>query len=295
MKNLASGTAEGTAYLRYYESMRPPAQRICDDDLAYHFMAWWVKAMALLCKPFPTSFMDWAFEKKGSGISGYMAVRTRMFDEFVLHRIDDGAQQYVILGAGLDSRAYRFKNRLSGIKIFEVDHPRSQAVKKQRVAEYLGRLPDQVTYVPVDFNTDSLFTGLKQAGYQPSLPTIFTLEGVVMYLDESSVRETLNLIRNESGAGSSVIFDYVYAAALDGRLNNRVIRHMNSLKYIFNEPVLFGIEQGEAEKFLLAIGFDRAEDFSPRRLYEVYLKPIVPLRTISDTYAIAIAYKDQGF
>ena len=293
MKNLASGTAEGTAYLRYYESMRPTASRICNDHLAYHFVAWWVKAMAWLCKPFPTSLMDWAFEKKGTGISGFMAVRTRMFDEYVLQGIAAGAQQYVILGAGLDSRAYRFRNELSAIKTFEVDHPRSQAVKKQRVAEYFGRLPDEVAYVPIDFNTDDLMTGLKQAGYKSSVPTVFTLEGVVMYLDEASARNTMKLIHNESGAGSSVIFDYVYAAALDGRLNNRVIRHMNSLKYIFNEPVLFGIEQGEAEKFMCSIGFDRAEDFPPRRLYELYLKPIAPQRSISDTYAIAIAYKDQ--
>lgn len=290
MKNRASGTAEGIAYMRYYESLRPPAQRICNDYLAYHFMAWWVKTAALICRPFPSTFMDWAFEKKGRGISGFLAVRTRLFDDHVLTRVGEGVRQYVILGAGLDSRAYRFADQLAGVKTFEVDHPFSQAVKKERVARYFGKLPSLADYVPVDFTRDDLLTCLKNAGYDSSLPTVFTLEGVIMYLDEASVQKTLTFIREYSGSGSSVMFDYVYAAALDGRLQSRVISHMNSLQYIFNEPILFGIEQGEAESYLRTLGFIRAEDFSPRRLYELYLKPLVPERTISDVYAIAAGY-----
>lgn len=290
MKNHTSGTAEGTAYMRYFESQRPSGQRICNDYLAYHFMAWWVKLAALICRPFPLAFMDWAFEKKGKGVSGFLAVRTRLFDDYVLKRTREGIRQYVILGAGLDSRAYRFADQLSGIRIFEVDHPLSQAVKKQRTAKF-GRLSGQVHYVPVDFTKDDMLTCLINAGYDPNLPTVFTLEGVVMYLDEGSVRKTLSVIQEHSGAGSSVMFDYVYAAALDGRLKSRVISHMNSLQYIFNEPVLFGIEQGEVESFLRSIGFDRTEDYSPRRLYELYLKPLVPERAISDVYAVAAGYK----
>jgi hypothetical protein len=66
---------------------------------------------------------------------------------------------------------------------------------------------------------------------------------------------------------------------------------MNSLKFLFNEPILSGIEQGAAEEFLLDQGFTRAEDFSPTRLYDQYLKPVVPERTISEVYAIAAGYK----
>ncbi|HWQ89095.1 MAG TPA: class I SAM-dependent methyltransferase [Desulfitobacteriaceae bacterium] len=290
MKNRASGTAEGTNYMRYYESLRPPEKRICNDYLAYHFMAWWVKAAALICRPFPPVFMDWAFEKKGSGVSGFLAVRTRLFDDYVLKRVGEGVRQYVILGAGLDSRAYRFADQLAGVKTFEIDHPFSQTVKKERVTRYFGKLPAHVDYVPLDFTHDDMLTCLKNAGYDPGLPTVFTLEGVVMYLDEGSVRKTLTFIREYCGSGSSVMFDYVYAAALNGRLKSRIISHMNSLQYIFNEPILFGIEQGEAESFLRTLGFIRAEDFSPRRLYELYLKPLVPERTISDVYAIAAGY-----
>jgi methyltransferase (TIGR00027 family) len=291
MKNRASGTAEGIAYMRYYEAQRPPDQRICNDYLAYPFMAWWVKLAALICLPFPRSFMDWAFEKKGMGISGFVAVRTRLFDDYVLQRDREGARQYVILGAGLDSRAYRFAKQLAEVKIFEVDHPFSQKVKKERVAKHFGKLPSHVSYVPVDFTRDDLLTCLKNAGYDPSLPTVFSLEGVVGYLDAASVRKTLTFIREYSGPGSSVMFDYVYAAALDGRLKSRVISHMNSLNFLFHEPIIFGIEQGEAVGFLRSLGFDRAEDFSPRRLYELYLQHVAPERPVSDVYAIAVGYK----
>jgi O-methyltransferase involved in polyketide biosynthesis len=89
-----------------------------------------------------------------------------------------------------------------------------------------------------------------------------------------------------------VIFDYVYLAALDGRIKNRVITHMNSLKWIFHEPMLFGIEKGEAESYLRASGFKRAEDYPPRRLQELFLRPAAPERAISDVYAIAVGYKN---
>ncbi len=287
-----SGTAEGIAYMRYYESLRPPAQRICNDYLAYHFMAWWVKLAALLSRPLPATFMDWAFEKKGMGISGFIAVRTRMFDDYVLKGAAAGARQYVVMGAGLDSRAYRFADELAGVKIFEVDHPSSQAAKKQRVSKHFGKLPSHVHYVPVDFTRDDLRKCLSNAGYNPALPAIFTMEGVLQYLDEHSAVSTLTTIRENSGAGSSVIFDYVYLAALDGRIKNRVITHMKTLKWIFHEPMLFGIEKGEAGSFLRTCGFDRAEDYPDRRLHELYFRAAVPERRISDVYAIAVGFKD---
>jgi len=292
VKNMASGTAEGVAYMRYYESLRPAGQRICDDYLAYHLMAWWAKAAAWLTRPFPRGFMDWAFEKKGRGTSGFMAVRTRLFDDFVVEGIAAGARQYVILGAGLDSRAYRFERQLQGIPVIEVDHPLSQNVKKERVKKYFGRLPQHVRYVGIDFSREGLLEGLARGGYDPRLPTVFTIEGVTMYLPEAAVRETLSLLSHHCGAGSRLMLDYVYQAALDGRIKSRIISHMNSLKFIFNEPILFGIDYHQAEPFLLSLGFDRAEDFPPDKLHRLYLQPVTPQRPISDVYALVAGYKD---
>ena len=147
-------------------------------------------------------------------------------------------------------------------------------------------------YVPVDFTRERLCDCLTRAGYDADLPTVFTMERVTMYLPEAAVRETLSLISANSGPGSSLMMDYVYQAALDGRIKSRVISHMNSLQFIFNEPILFGIEYGQAEPFLLSLGYDRAQDYPPERLHDLYLRPITPQRPISDVYAIAAGYKD---
>lgn len=291
MKRRASGTAEGVAYMRYYESQRPENKRICNDYMAYSLSAWWVKLAAIICKSIPNKIMDKAFEKKGKGISGYLAVRTRLFDDYVLDSIKNDVEQYVILGAGLDSRAYRFVECLKNVRVFEIDHPSSQAIKKQSVEKLLGKMPVHVKYIPVDFTRDDLLTSLLDAGYNQSLKTVFTFEGVTMYLDEKSVRETFAFILANSGQGSSVMFDYVYAETLDGRKNSRIVSHMNSLKHIFNEPILFGIETGKVEDFIKSIGFEKAKDYPPHVLYDMYIKSCDPNRPISDVYAIAVAYK----
>ena len=148
-----------------------------------------------------------------------------------------------------------------------------------------------MNYIPVDFTKDDLSTCLLNAGYDPAFKTVFTFEGVSMYLDEKSVRETLSFVLSNSGQGSSVMFDYIFKEVLDGRMNSRVVTHMNNLKHVFNEPVLFGIESGMAESFISSIGFCSAKDFTPQMLHEMYIKPVVPERAISDFYAIASAYK----
>lgn len=130
MRYLPSGTAEGLAYLRYRETLRPPEEMICNDYLAYHFASWWTRMAAIMIQPLPNSLVEWSLELQGRGVVGFIAARTRMFDDYVEQQIADGIQQFVILGAGLDSRAYRFAKQLRGKKTFEVDHPITQIEKK---------------------------------------------------------------------------------------------------------------------------------------------------------------------
>lgn len=286
MRYLPSGTAEGLAYLRYRETLRPPEEMICNDYLAYHFASWWTRMAAVFLQPLPNNMIEWALEQQGHGVVGFIAARTRMFDDFVEQQLDDGIQQFVILGAGLDSRAYRYAARLQGIPTFEVDHPLTQAEKKSRVATVFDRLPDHIHYVPVDLMRDDLLQGLLKAGYDPSLRTLFTMEGVAMYLDESTVRRILTFAHSHSGPGSSLIFDYVYLAAIDGRILGQAIKHMNFLQYWFDEPVLSGVEAGEAEKYVASCGFSQVEEFTPQRLYDIYFKTVVPHRPMSDLFAV---------
>src|SRR5678816_4861019 len=99
------------------------------------------------------------------GIVRAMMVRTRFIDESLERAIAGGATQVAILGAGFDSHAYRFRELLAGVRAFEVDRPVTQTLKRQRVNEVLGGPPDNLTYVPIDFQHEDLREVLARHGY----------------------------------------------------------------------------------------------------------------------------------
>jgi methyltransferase (TIGR00027 family) len=119
---------------------------------------------------------------------------------------DAAAPQVVILGAGLDGRAWRMPE-LSTSLVFEVDHPDSQRQKFQRVSS-LSQEAREVRFVPVDFRRDDLAHSLEAAGHNPLLPTAWIWEGVVMYLDRTEIETTLSIIEKRSAPGSRLIVAY---------------------------------------------------------------------------------------
>jgi methyltransferase (TIGR00027 family) len=119
---------------------------------------------------------------------------------------DAAAPQVVILGAGLDGRAWRMRELATSL-VFEVDHPDSQRQKIERVAS-LTREAREVRFVPVDFRRDDLAHALEAAGHDPLLPTAWLWEGVVMYLDRNDIEATLRVIENRSATGSRLIVAY---------------------------------------------------------------------------------------
>jgi methyltransferase (TIGR00027 family) len=139
----------------------------------------------------------------------HVFARARFFDDALADALRDGVRQVVILGAGLDSRGYRFAAQAGGVRFFEVDSPSLQASKQQRVREVLGRLPDHVRYVPVDLATDDLLTQLRAHGYAEDAVTHFVWEGVAAYLPEAAVRATLRLARHHAAPGSTLAVNYL--------------------------------------------------------------------------------------
>jgi methyltransferase (TIGR00027 family) len=116
------------------------------------------------------------------------------------------APQVVILGAGLDGRAWRMRELVTSL-VFEVDHPDSQHQKLQRVAS-LTRVAREVRFVPVDFRLDDLARALEAAGHNPHLPTTWLWEGVVMYLERVEIETTLRIVEHRSAPGSRLIVAY---------------------------------------------------------------------------------------
>lgn len=150
--------------------------------------------------------------------AGYFLVnaRTHHIDRWVERAAAEAALQVVILGAGFDSRAYRFTGRYPKLRFFEVDLPAMVKAKQQVVENVLGSLPVATHYVPIDFDTQSLAAALTTAGYRASDKTLFILEGVTMYVNAAATDATLAFIAQHAASGSTVVFDYVYRQVIEG-------------------------------------------------------------------------------
>jgi methyltransferase (TIGR00027 family) len=137
----------------------------------------------------------------------FIAIRSRIAEDALAAAIKHGVRQLVVLGAGLDTYAYRGPHA-QDLRIFEVDHPATQAWKRQRLAEAGIPLPASLTFVAIDFERATLAGGLAAAGFDPELQTFFTWLGVVPYLTDDAIFSTLGFIAGLPG-GAHVVFDYV--------------------------------------------------------------------------------------
>jgi methyltransferase (TIGR00027 family) len=182
-----------------------------------------------------------------------MIVRTCFIDEQLEKAVHAGATQVVILGAGFDSRAHRFRQLLRNVKVFEVDYGPTQEYKKRRVHEVLGTAPPNLAYVPIDFTKEKLGAVMHKRGYRPDRKSFFIWEGVTMYIPEAAVRETLQFIAaNSSLPGSSVVFDYYMKSFVEKDCGP-------SLRASWGEPVIFGLPDGAELEFIKSTGLDLAE------------------------------------
>jgi methyltransferase (TIGR00027 family) len=178
-----------------------------------------------------------------------MALRTLAIDHAVRDAITRGARQLVILGAGYDGRAWRM-NELAGVKVFEVDHPATQGAKRARVPE-LPPAIGAVSFVPTDFEKESITEVLPRAGHDPAVPTCWIWEGVVMYLTRDAMRATLADIASLSAPRSTLIINY------HAEHRNVVARLMFRL---IGEPMISAHSREEMDSELRAVGFEVRED-----------------------------------
>jgi methyltransferase (TIGR00027 family) len=280
VKTQASVTAQGIAFLRVLESSKPAGERICYDPLARRLIS---PAFYLLGRLFISNA-----ERKGPGVIGFLVARCRYIDDYLQACLEIGLDQLVILGAGLDSRAYRFEQLKRHVRVFEVDHPATQQVKLGKLGKIFGRLPEHVTYVPIDFNAETL-QKLFDFGYSPQVKTLFIWEGVVHYLTPEAVDQTLEFVLENSGPGSSIVFDYVYTSALTAAHKRREIVRMQRTKRYTGEGLVFGIEEEQAEEFLRVRGYTQIRNVTSEDLKWMYFTGVNRTRVIAPIYAIVHA------
>jgi methyltransferase (TIGR00027 family) len=184
-----------------------------------------------------------------------MFIRTKYIDAALDQAVREGTRQVIILGAGFDSRGYRFRNRFGRVRFLEVDYGPTQEYKRERVKETLGALPKQVHYIPMDFTKDDLLSQLRAGGYTENEKSLFIWEGVTMYIPEASIRDTLHFLRDHSAADSTIVFDYTLSS--DPRINNP-----NSRFARWGDPWIFGFPGDSSVEYVRREGLMVVSDLA---------------------------------
>jgi methyltransferase (TIGR00027 family) len=282
-----SKMAELIALHRVAESLLPEGRRICYDPYAVHFVD--PKVLEFARKnPEKANEMREHYERLFPGLGNSIRARVRYFDDFVKAAIAEGLEQLVILGAGYDTRAYRIDG-LCKIKVFEVDHPATQAMKQEKIKTIFGRLAEHVVYVAVDFERDNLGEKLLEKGYNESQKTLFVMEGLIMYIPAGAVDETLSFIAGNSGKGSRIIFDYYLQSLVDGTSNLETAANIRKYVAEQGEPLLFGIKEDEVGAFLAERGFSQISNITSRDYKKAYFQGANKDRTVSSLLYFAHA------
>jgi len=196
----ASRTAVGVAALRAAHQLFDAAPKILDDPVAARLLD--ADILERLCDAQAMSRHATA-----RSLQAHVVMRSRFAEDCLAESVTHGVRQYVILGAGLDTFAWRQPAWAAGLRIFEVDQPASQQDKQQRLTRAGLAAPSNFTFVPVDFETESLDARLREAGIDVHQPTFFSWLGVTPYLNETAVDEVLRVIaRGPAGTGVVLTF-----------------------------------------------------------------------------------------
>jgi methyltransferase (TIGR00027 family) len=267
LERQASGTAMATAFMRALAAYDPRKEIRGNDYLAEIFLEKEQK------KPLKDlAIRAWVMQNKiAPGAYEFMIARTAFFDRIVEQALKENIEQVVLLGAGYDSRPYRFGKFIQDTKIFELDAKPTQQRKKECLQQAEISISEQISFVPINFETDNLRNTLTEAGFSQEKKTLFIWEGVTYYLSAEVVDNMLAFVSSNFPSGSSIAFDY---ASLSGEALNEdgakeLRKHMQA-RYS-NEPIKFGIQAGKIGAFLAERGFEVIEHLTAADMNEKYL------------------------
>jgi methyltransferase (TIGR00027 family) len=285
------GTAQGVAKQRLIESLAKPDKRVIYDAYAKHFVLG-----ASILKLIGHKFSVWLGDKIVPGMHEHLISRTRFIDDLIEKSTSIDIEQYVILGAGYDSRAHRLKLP-SKLKIFEVDQHEVQERKR-------SRLPDNTTnkanviYISIDFNHQSLKEQLLNAGFDQNKSTIYTLEGVSQYITREALNSTLKVLDAlNQNSYSKIFISYVNKLLKDDPKACFGVGYSNpekAVKFITNgaakvgEPWISFYSAKEIESLLSQNNFTLIENKTLADLNSKYFTPVG--RTIPENYIFKLEH-----
>lgn len=203
----------------------------------------------------------------GPYLRAFFVMRSRFAEDELASAVSGGVRQYVILGAGFDTFAYR--NPFPDLRVLEVDHPATQATKKQRLAASGIEIPPLVTFVPIDFAITPLDVALREAGFDSSAPAFFSWLGVVPYLDRPAIEATFRFIASMPER-TTIVFDYAVPPETLSWRSRFIFNQMAKRVAALGEPWKTFFEPRALVDDLRRAGFTSAEDFGGEVLNRRY-------------------------
>jgi methyltransferase (TIGR00027 family) len=269
-RNPAAQTAFGPMVQAAIEQYEPPERRLVFDDLALPILPAGQRALVRAMRwPLLRRLTISAGELAVPGSWALIACRKRYIDD----KIDEALgniDAVVVLGAGMDTRAYRLAHR-SNIPIFEVDLPVNIERKKAAVRRAIGGVPASIHLVPLDFERDDLISTLTGHDYRADARTLFIWEGVTQYLTADAVRATLGALQ-AAPTGSRLVFTYVRKDFIDGvNMYGAAILYRRFRKR--QQVWRFGLDPDEVAEFVAEYGWRLVEQAGPDYFVRRYIEP----------------------
>ena len=199
----------------------------------------------------------------------FMAARSRYAEDELAGAVAGGVLQYVVLGAGLDTFAYRNPHAAAGLKVFETDHPTTQAWKRVRLQEAGIEIPPHAMLVALDFERQSLAEVLQTAGFSMDRPAFFAWLGVTMYLTEAAFDKTLSFVASMP-AGSGIVFDYSVPSYLLNPVQLMAFEALSFRVKNLGEPFQLFLDPSDLKDQLADLGFTDVEDMGREELNARY-------------------------
>ncbi len=279
-----STTALITAYARAYHAMHD-TNKIFDDYLAEQILTEGEQAFfgqnltaalnffnpdLAATTPDQATALDWVIKVQNGPIT---LSRARYTEDSLAWAVKhQGVEQYVILGAGLETFAFRQAALMQRLHVFEIDHPATQAFKQNRLAELGWEIPGGLHFLPVDLARENLAKALQQSVYDPQKVSFFSWLGVTYYLTKAIVLNTLQAIAAMAPAGSSVVFDYIDPEAfIPDRAAPRMQR-MQAIVARVGEPMRTSLEPLSLAADLEKMGLRLKENLSPADIEARYFQ-----------------------
>ncbi len=280
-----SQTAKMTAIMRAHHHASAPHPKILNDNIAFALTG--LETLEALSQHYRSIVELFASlsDKETAALfvrqtMDFVCMRSRLFEEQLKEAMKEGATQVIVLGAGLDTTAYRFLELLKDVQIYEVDHPDTQMWKKSTLEKSGIILPDNLNFVGIDFETQTLTDALDNAGVRRKAITVMSWLGVIMYLTDESIRASLSVL-SEFAPKSRLVLDFIMPdyQQVQGYAPDSLV-HLNKVVSQMGEPILSKLSTDELEERLKTAGFSQVNFYSTDDLVHQFIEGRQDLYTI---------------